>query len=186
MKEADIKILLQLKEELIKLIKKKEEYIEDFQKEIDIFKELVEKITNLISKESFISAANLIDAETAAKKEVTSDRFQFNKKIFVPNTDDLIADLNFSKNTIKIRFSHPEQININQERFITEIIKPILVPLKKTEQNLQSHVVKLETPLDTLISSIILQNVQNYESFILIYDEFKRYILKNLENAADK
>ena len=36
MKEADIKILWQLKEELIRLIKKKEEYIEDFQKEIEL------------------------------------------------------------------------------------------------------------------------------------------------------
>lgn len=185
MKETEIKTLLQLKNHLLSQINKKEKIIKEFQEEIELIQKQIENISNIISNASFISAENLIDAETAAKGEISGGRFQLKKKIFSPDTNELLADITFSKNQIDIRFTDPQKVNLTQEKFITDIVKPILLPLKNIEKNLQSNVTKIESGIDIIISSIVLDNVQNYESFSNFFDEFRDYLLKNYENLKN-
>ncbi|WP_457556869.1 hypothetical protein [Candidatus Harpocratesius sp.] len=179
MKEAEIKILLEIKEHLIHFIQTKTADLEKIKQEIDDINSQVEKINQIISSGSFITAENLIDAEAAAKKKLsTTSTTEIAKKIFSYDKS-LLADLKFSNDIVKIRFPNPKKINFTQELYITKFVKPILVPLKKNEPNLQSQITKIEIDNELFISSIILQNVNQFDSFSSIYESLADLLLTN-------
>ncbi|MCF2141715.1 MAG: hypothetical protein K9W44_16810 [Candidatus Lokiarchaeota archaeon] len=180
MKEAEIKILLEIKENLIHIIQTKTADLEKIKQEIDNINSQVEKINQLISSGSFITAANLIDAEAAAKKKISiTSNTEMVKKIF-SSDKSLLADLKYSNYTVKIRFPDPKKVNFSQELYITKFVKPILVPLKKKEPSLQSQISKLEIDNELFISSIILQNVNQFDSFSSIYESLIDLLRKNV------
>ena len=174
MQETEIKILLEIKAEIEGLVQTRTASIDQLQAEIDRLTLQIEKINHLISKGSFTTAAQLIDAETAAKKPVSSDQLQLVKKIF-SRTEKLLATMQFAKGSITIRFLNPELSNITQEIYITQIVKPFLVPLKDSEPLMQSDVVKRTEGEETLINSITLKNIQYFESFTTLYENLAAY-----------
>ena len=120
----------------------------------------------------------MIDAETAAKKPVSSDQMHLMKKIFSPN-QKLLATMQFSNGSITIRFPNPDINKVTQEIYITQIVKPILVPLKESEPQMQSDVIKQNEGGETFISSITLKNIQHFESFNTLYENLVGYFQKS-------
>ncbi len=177
MKEPEIKILLEIKSEIEGLVQRKKDEFDQLQNDIDRLTLQIEKINHLISKGSFTTAAMMIDAEAAAKKPVSSDQMHLMKKIF--NTSQkLLATLQFANGSITIRFPNPDIKKITQEIYITQIVKPILVPLKNSEPQMQSDVIKHNEGGETFINSITLTNIQHFESFNTLYENLVGYFQK--------
>jgi len=177
LKESEIKILLEIKTEIEGLVLKKKNEFDQLQTDIDRLTLHIEKLNLLISKGSFTTAAMLIDAETASKKPVSSNQMNLMKKIFSPS-QKLLSTMQFADGNIIIRFPSPNIFKITQEIYITQIVKPILVPLKNSEPKMQSEVIKNKEGVETLINSITLKNIQHFDSFTLLYENLKKYFAK--------
>lgn len=168
MQEKQIKIQLALIEDLKKLIEQKKVQINVLNEEIELLSKNCDNINILISSGSFKTADSLIDAETAAFKSNSNlDNLEYTKKIF-SKSDVLLSVLRLENNTISIRFPHPEIVKITEEKYINEFVKPTLIPLKKKEEKLTTHLTRKEINNYEFIETIRLQNVKFYESFELI------------------
>lgn len=180
MNESEIKILLEIKANINVLIKAKNDQIDMLTQEIERMTQDITKINNLISEGSFTTAASLIDAETAAKKDFSSEHLHMGKKIF-GDSGKLLAVLQYTNQSIQIRFSFPEIVSISQEEYITDIVKPILLPLKEREPNMQPEITKQQRGNDSILNTLVLNNITQYESFNYIYKELSKYLTKFTE-----
>ena len=168
MQENEIKKLLDLIEDLKKIIEQKKAQIDVLNDEIDLLSKNSDKLNILISSGSFKTADSLIDAETAAFKSNSNfNNLEYTKKIF-SKSEVLLAVLRFENNTISIRFPHPEIVKITEEKYINKFVKNTLIPLKKTEEELTTLLTRKEINNYEYIETISLQNLKFYESFELI------------------
>lgn len=178
MQEKEIKNLLALIEDLKKIIEQKRDQIDVLNEEIDLLSKNSDKLNILISSGSFKTAALLMDAETAAFKSKSNFKnLEYSKKIF-SKSKELLSVLRFEKNTIQIRFPHPEIIRITEEKYIEEFVKKTLLPLKKTEVELTTQLTRKKYNNHEFIETISLENVKSYESF--------EYITKAVEILTNK
>ena len=178
MKENEIKKLLDLIEDLKKIIEQKRSQINVLNEEIDLLSKNSDKLNMLISTGSFKTAASLIDAETAAFKSKSSfNNLDYTKKIF-SKSKELISVIKFENDTISIRFPSPEIVKITEEKYIEEFVKPTLMLLKKTEEGLTTQLTRKKYNNHEFIETISLQNVKSYESF--------EYITKAVEKLTNK
>ena len=178
MDENEIKKLLALIEDLNKIIEQKKDQINVLNEEIDLLSKNRDKLNILISTGSFKTAASLIDAETAAFKSKSSfNNLDYTKKIF-SESKELLSVLKFENDTISIRFPSPEIVKITEEIYINEFVKPVLIPLKKTEEELTTHLTRKKYDNHEIIEIISLQNVKSYESF--------EFITKAVEKLTNK
>lgn len=179
MQEKEIKVLFNLKESLKKMVQTKIDQIQLIEGEIRSLTKQCELIDYMISDGSFISAANLIDAETAANDHQSQfQNLEYTQKIFSPS-QELLTVLQFQNNSVFIRFPNPEISKINQEIYINKFVKPRLVSLKKIEHKLTPTITKNIYNSEEYIDSITLSNISNFESFEYIVESIKR-IFKNL------
>ncbi|MHA1721181.1 MAG: hypothetical protein ACTSWX_01445 [Promethearchaeota archaeon] len=173
MQENEIKQLLDLKENLEKLIDQKNNQIKILNDEIDNISKINSIINNIISSSSFKTADTLVDAETAAfKSDSDFKNLEYTKKIF-SETKTLLAVLQFENDTIFIRFPAPELVNLSEEKYIENFVKPILMPLKKKEVNLMIQLTRKKIDDHEVIETISLQNIKSYDSFISITQAVK-------------
>ncbi|UYP47752.1 hypothetical protein NEF87_004037 [Candidatus Lokiarchaeum ossiferum] len=178
MQEKEIKVLFNLKESLKKMVQTKTEQIQLIENEIGSLTKQCDMIDYLISDGSFISAANLIDAETAASDHQSQfQNLEYTQKIFSPSKE-LLTVLQFQNNSVFIRFPNPGISKINQEIYINEFVKPHLVSLKKIEHDLTPNITKNIYDSEEYLDSITLSNISNFESFEYIVESINE-IFKN-------
>ena len=178
LQENEIKKLLDLIEDLKKIIEQKKAQINVLNEEIDLLSKNSDKLNLLISTGSFKTAASLFDAETAALKPKSSfNNLDYTKKIF-SKSEELLSVIKFENDTISIRFPSPEIVKITEEKYIEEFVKPTLMKLKKTEEGLTTHLTRKKYEDHEIIEIISLQNVKSYESF--------EFITKAVEKLTNK
>ncbi|QEE15781.1 hypothetical protein DSAG12_01608 [Promethearchaeum syntrophicum] len=178
MKENEIKKLLDLIEDLKKIIEQKKDQINVLNEEIVLLTKNSDKLNLLISTGSFKTAASLLDAETAAFKSKSSfNNVDYTKKIF-SKSEELLSVIKFENDTISIRFPSPEIVKITEEKYINEFVKPVLLELKKKEEKLGTHLTRKKYENHEIIEIISLQNVKSYESF--------EFITKAVEKLTNK
>jgi DNA-binding protein H-NS len=180
MDENEIKVLLEIKEDLERVIRSKQEQIDMIESEVETLHQKIGQINKLISQGTFTTAAMLLDAEAAAQKAVSSEAPPSIKKIFAAD-NNLIAVLKYENEQVNIRFPHPSLLHITQEIYLTQIIKPIFLPLKSTEPNMKIDLVTKEENQDVLITNILLQNIGEYESFLEIFEKFSQYLSQYID-----
>ncbi len=179
MEEKEINTLLNLKNYLLSNIKSKENQITMINSEIIELNNQIESINSIISSSSFSTAANLLDAETAAKQADSQfDNMKYSHKIY-SKSQELLVSLQFKTNSIFIRLIHPDKIQLTQEIYINYFVKPILVSLKKIEANLTPTITKNNYDNQEYIDTITLNNIHNFESFEYICESMKKLILKD-------
>ena len=178
LKENEIKIQLALIEDLKKIIEQKKTQIDVLNEEIDLLTKNCDKLNILVSSGSFKTAASLLDAETAAlKSKPNFKNLEYTKKIF-SKSKELLSVLQFENNTISIRFPNPEIVRITEEKYIEEFVKPTLMKLKMTEEELTTQLTRKKYNNHEIIETISLQNVKSYESF--------EFITKAVETLTNK
>lgn len=181
MNENEIKILLDLKQLLEVSMEQKAEQIKALQKEIDTCNDSLQKINSIISKNSFITAESLLDAETFLKNnaEKPIENLNFSRKIF-SNSKKLLATLQYENNQIIVRFIEPLDLKFTQEKYIERFVQPVLVKLKAIEPKLKPSLNKVSAAGEEYIELITLENVEKFESFELIAESVEAILKKRI------
>ena len=181
MNENEIKILLDLKQQLEISMEQKGELIQALQKELDVYRESLQKINSIISKNSFISAESLLDAESFIKKnaEKPIENLNFTRKIF-SDTKKLLATLQYENKQINVRFNDPIELKFTQEKYIEGFVQPVLVKLKLIESKLKPTLNKVSAGGEEYIELISLENVEKLESFELIVESVEKILKKTI------
>lgn len=170
MQENEIKILLDLKEKLKRLIAQKQTLITEIELEMKSLQEEIIKLDAIISTQSFTTADNLLDLKTFLdNNENTPIKDSgYTKKVF-STTNELFAVLKFENRSVFIRFLKPLQANITQDRYIEHFVKPILIPLKTKETKMKPPMItKIIAEKEEFIETIKIEEIQFLESFDLI------------------
>lgn len=181
MNDSEIKQLLQINAKIVELIQEKQDQLIVLEKQIEKLTESKDLIDRLISQGSFTTADminhDLSNAETAASTEsIDYENIKVSRKIFSPE-GDLLASMSFNDQIVHIRFPHAEKTGINNEIYISEFVKPVLVPLKKIEEKLTQEIHHVIINGEEVVSVIKLLNLQSFESFEFIFEKLESFLL---------
>ena len=179
--EDHVKLLLELKETLETLIKSKSEQIESLKKEIEILQAQIVRIGSQISTQSFRSAASLLDPEvlSKSKKQLEPETSPITKKIFSA-ANEILANFQFEKHTVFVRFPKPKLANITHERYLEGFVKKTLMNIINKEPKLAHKFTKTSECGVDLVDTITLQNITQYDSFEEIFEGVQQLLTKPL------
>ncbi len=175
MEKKNIQTLLEVKRFLETQLQQKKE-------EIKSFEDQIQKIDETIHDHSFKSANNLLqttDTENFIKEhEETPINNVENTRNIYSSKNKLISKISYGNQTIKLTFLKPETIKLTQELYIEHIVQPILLDFKDMEPNVDVKLQKQAFDEKEYIKSIVLSNVEKFESFEFFFDAIKS-ILQN-------
>jgi hypothetical protein len=177
MKESEIKVLLELNENLQTVIQDKYNQIQQFENEISLLKSKINEITNLISDGSFQTAETLMDTESFIKNHENTSftNLNYTRKLFSKN-DQLLATVKFQDSIIFIRLIIPKITKLTQTSYMTNFVKPVLVNLKRIENDLMQETTVFKDNSEEYVDSITLKNIKSFESFDLIVKNIEKLI----------
>ena len=194
-KEITAEKLTQVLIKLQDLYHQKKEQLEVLHQEINELRSIINKLTVVISNQSFTSA-DLLYSKSIIEKEKTSDDYfneniseeefkgtQIKRKIFSKENDDqehLLCILNFNDfKELDIKFIEPEQRGIKEtsEEFIDLFIKEALVRIKDSNPDLSIKYDFLKN--SDIIESIHITNLTKINDYDLITEKVQELLSFN-------
>ena len=194
-KEITAEKLTQVLIKLQDLYHQKKEQLEVLHQEINELRSIINKLTVVISNQSFTSA-DLLYSKSIIEKEKTSDDYfneniseeefkgtQIKRKIFSKDKDDrehLLCILNFIDfNKLDIKFIEPEQSGIKEtsEEFINLFLKEALVKIKDSTPDLTIEYEFLKNA--NIIKSIHITNLTKIHDYDLITEKVQELLSLN-------
>lgn len=173
--ESMIKELLDIKNNLEKMVDEKQNAIDALKNEIDQIKITITKISGLISDQSFVTADqiydnNEIDIESQSSK--LPKAATYSRKIF-DSQNGLICSIVYKDGDIIVSFPDPKDRRLTFINYITKFV-PLLKPVKEKESDMILDVKKLSVDNIEVVKEIQMKNIQNYETIEVIEKELKK------------
>ena len=191
-KEITAEKLTEMLIKLQDLYHQKKEQLEVLHQEISELHSIINKLTAVISNQSFTSA-DLLYSKSIIEKEKTSEDYfkeniseeefkgtQIKRKIFSKDNDDqehLLCILNFNDfKELDIKFIEPEQRKIKEtsEEFINLFLKEALVKIKDSNPDLGIEYDFLKN--SNIIETIHITNLTKIDDYDLITEKVQELL----------
>ncbi|MBD3350289.1 MAG: hypothetical protein GF364_02275 [Candidatus Lokiarchaeota archaeon] len=179
-KEDVIKRLVDLRKDLNKILEKKYIILETLQDEIFLMKQKINELDQYLSKNSIMTASELMDTESFLEKSRNKplDNIDVTRKLYdQENSKVLLMLFKYDGKNVNIYFPNPHITKIKpvSELYLQEIIEPLL-KIKETETSLNIKE-KSQNEQDYL-TKLFITGIYSFENVEQIFELFTKLIQK--------